>query len=93
MVILGFTKKNKGIRENDFKPSYTITQRNTVAELRKLAKKCLMFTLCDKDREGESIAWHIAEILKFCSFKRKRMVFTEITKTAIQKSFKKYNST
>lgn len=83
-------KKTLGIdTENNFKPSYTITQRNTVAELRKLAKKCSdVYLACDKDREGESIAWHIAEILKIPVSKRKRMVFTEITKTAIQNSLK-----
>ena len=83
-------KKTLGIDvENNFKPSYSVTQRNTVSELRKLAGKCSeVYLACDKDREGESIAWHIAEVLKIPKSKRKRMVFTEITKTAIQNSLK-----
>ena len=83
-------KKTLGIdTENNFKPTYSITQKNTVVELRKLAKKCSeVYLACDKDREGESIAWHIAEILKIPLSKRKRMLFTEITKTAIQQSLK-----
>lgn len=79
-------KKTIGIdTENGFKPSYVPTQKATISHLRKLAKKCSdVYLACDKDREGESIAWHIAEVLKIPASKRKRMVFTEITKTAIQ---------
>ena len=73
MVILEDLPKTLGIdTENEFKPSYTITQRNTVAELRKLAKKCSdVYLACDKDREGESIAY-IAEILKIPLSKKKK---------------------
>ena len=83
-------KRTLGIDiENNFKASYSVTQRNTVTELRKLSGKCSeVYLACDKDREGESIAWHIAEVLKIPKSKRKRMLFTEITKTAIQNSLK-----
>ena len=83
-------KKTIGIDiENGFKPTYVSTQKATISYLKKLEKKCSdVYLACDKDREGESIAWHIAEVLKIPASKEKRMVFTEITKTAIQNALK-----
>ena len=71
---------------NDFKPDYSISsgKQNVVRELKFHMKKCSMVYLAsDFDREGEAIAWHIKEILKLNATNSKRIVFTEITKTAI----------
>lgn len=55
-----------------------------VTELKKLAEKTQNFWLAtDEDREGEAIAWHLAEVLKLGSNNTKRIVFDEITKDAI----------
>jgi DNA topoisomerase-1 len=71
--------------ENDFLPIYVVDARkkSTVAELKKILKgsdELLLAT--DEDREGESIAWHLVEVLK-PKVPVKRMVFHEITKKAI----------
>ena len=74
--------------EKDFEPEYEISddKRNIVAELRKLAKAAdTVWLASDEDREGESIAWHLYEVLDLKKKKNiKRIVFHEITKTAIQ---------
>ena len=70
--------------EHDFTPSYVIPTkaRKTVTSLKKLAKKAEETILAtDEDREGEAIAWHIAEVLDLKD--PKRIVFHEITKEAI----------
>jgi len=81
-------KKDLGIDiDDDFKPTYvTIRGKGKVLkELRAAAKKSEMVYLAsDFDREGEAIAWHIAQILKLPEDKTKRVVFNEITKGAIR---------
>ena len=75
--------------ENGFKPNYEISQdkKQVVAELDKLSKKAeLVWLATDEDREGEAIAWHLMEALKLDESKTKRIVFHEITKTAITKA-------
>lgn len=75
--------------ENNFEPDYKVTPDKTkvVAELRKAAKEADMIWLAsDEDREGEAIAWHLVEALKLPKEKTKRIVFHEITKTAITKA-------
>lgn len=70
---------------NNFEPYYAILygKAKVVAELKKLAKGAEeIFLATDEDREGEAIAWHILDILK-PNVETKRMVFNEITKTAI----------
>lgn len=83
-------KKGMGIDiENGFMPSYEISadKKKTVAELRKLTKDAeTVWLATDEDREGEAIAWHLAEALKLDVKETKRIVFHEITKTAIQKA-------
>jgi len=73
--------------EGDFKPKYEVSKdkKAVVKKLKDLAKKAEMVWLAsDEDREGEAIAWHLAESLKLDKEKTKRIVFHEITKTAIQ---------
>ena len=75
--------------EGDFKPKYEVSKdkKDVVKKLKDLAKKAEMVWLAsDEDREGEAIAWHLAETLKLDKAKTKRIVFHEITKSAIQKA-------
>jgi DNA topoisomerase-1 len=76
--------------ENNFKPTYEITpgKRRTVTSLKAAAKKCdRLFLATDLDREGEAIAWHLAQVLGFCEEKTYRVIFNAITKSAIQRAF------
>ena len=71
--------------DNGFKPTYELTVRGAqvVKELRVLMKDASeLFLATDEDREGEAISWHLLEYLK-PKIPVKRMVFHEITKTAI----------
>ena len=71
--------------ENDFEPLYVIPteKRKLIKELKELLKNSDELILAtDEDREGESIGWHLAELLK-PKVPVKRMVFSEITKKAI----------
>lgn len=78
--------------KKDFTPQYVIPRKNAthVAELKKLASKASEIILAsDEDREGEAIAWHIAELFKEAGAVKdpeslKRIVFHEITKEAIR---------
>tara|TARA_B100000927_G_scaffold291503_1_gene294059 strand:+ start:930 stop:3233 length:2304 start_codon:yes stop_codon:yes gene_type:complete len=72
--------------DNDFEPSYEISpdKKKIVSELNKLSKKAdLVWLATDEDREGEAIAWHLKQALNLKESKIKRIVFNEITKTAI----------
>jgi len=74
---------------NNFQPKYIISPDKTkvVSDLRALAKKSdEVWLASDEDREGESISWHLAEVLKLDPKTTKRIVFHEITKPAIQKA-------
>ncbi len=74
---------------NGFKPKYEVSpdKKALVKKLRDLSKSAEMVWLAsDEDREGEAIAWHLAEELKLDKAKTKRIVFHEITKTAILKA-------
>jgi DNA topoisomerase-1 len=74
---------------NGFKPKYEVSadKKALVSKLKTLAKKAEMVWLAsDEDREGEAISWHLAEELKLDKAKTKRIVFHEITKTAILKA-------
>jgi DNA topoisomerase-1 len=85
-------KKNKGVDiENGFKPIYKISEekKKVVAELKKLSKKAETIWLAtDEDREGEAISWHLKEALELDEDKIQRIVFDEITKTAILNAIK-----
>ncbi|MHC5308989.1 type I DNA topoisomerase [Myroides sp. LJL116] len=75
--------------EHNFKPKYEVSadKKAVVKKLKDLAKKAEMVWLAsDEDREGEAIAWHLAEELDLTKEKTKRIVFHEITKTAILKA-------
>ena len=75
--------------EGDFNPKYEVStdKKAVVKKLKDLAKKAEMVWLAsDEDREGEAIAWHLAETLKLDKEKTKRIVFHEITKSAILKA-------
>lgn len=77
--------------ENNYKPKY-ITIRGkgeTLKELRREAKKAKeVYLAADPDREGEAIAWHLAQALKMDLDSKCRVVFNEITKDAVKESFK-----
>jgi DNA topoisomerase-1 len=80
-------KKNMGIDIKDnFSPRYIVPEnkKSVVTELKKLTKKAeTVWLATDEDREGEAISWHLKEALKLSDEKIKRIVFDEITKTAI----------
>ncbi|MDD2191946.1 MAG: type I DNA topoisomerase [Bacteroidales bacterium] len=72
--------------EKDFEPNYQIPEdkHKIVSELQKEAKKAeIVWLASDEDREGEAIAWHLKEALNLEDDKVRRIVFNEITKTAI----------
>lgn len=74
---------------NNFKPKYEVSadKKALVKKLKDLSKNAEMVWLAsDEDREGEAISWHLAEELKLDPNKTKRIVFHEITKSAIQKA-------
>ncbi len=74
--------------ENNFEPLYTLItkSRKIVADLKKAAKGVKVYLASDPDREGESIAWHLAEVLELNKAESIRIVFNEITKCAVQKA-------
>jgi DNA topoisomerase I len=80
-------KKDLGIDiENGFKPTYIISEdkKKNVTELKKLAKTAeKVWIATDEDREGEAIGWHLCEALGLDTKTTSRIVFHEITKTAI----------
>ena len=75
--------------ENNFEPQYVISddKKKVVAELKKLAKAAdIVWLATDEDREGEAISWHLEEALDLKNKETKRIVFSEITKSAITKA-------
>lgn len=88
--IADLPSKELGVNvDKDFKPNYQVSKdkKDVVKKLKELADKAEMVWLAsDEDREGEAIAWHLAETLKLDKSKTKRIVFHEITKTAIDKA-------
>jgi len=75
--------------EKNFEPHYVITddKKKIVKELKALSEKAeTVWMASDEDREGEAIAWHLAEALNLKESKIKRIAFHEITKEAIQKA-------
>lgn len=69
-----------------FEPTYEIPddKKKVVSELKSAAKGREVWLASDEDREGEAIAWHLTQALKLDAKKTKRIVFHEITKTAIE---------
>lgn len=77
--------------ENEFEPQYISIRGkgDIIKELKKEAKKAnKVYLATDPDREGEAISWHIANLLNIDLQEECRIVFNEITKTAIQKAIK-----
>ncbi|RXM47867.1 type I DNA topoisomerase [Flavobacterium sp. YO12] len=75
--------------ENGFKPKYEVSpdKKALVSKLKTLSKNAeTVWLASDEDREGEAISWHLAEELKLDKKKTKRIVFHEITKSAILKA-------
>src|SRR3984885_9089496 len=76
---------------NQFEPRYIVPEekQKVVKELKSIAKKSgEVWLASDEDREGESISWHLAEVLGLDPKTTKRIVFHEITKPAIEKAVK-----
>ena len=72
---------------NHLVPTYSVAKENapTVKEIKALAKKAdTIYIATDEDREGEAIGWHIAHAIKKDPLELPRIVFHEITKTAIK---------
>jgi len=77
--------------DNKLVPTYSVAKENapTVKEIRDLAKKSdNIYIATDEDREGEAIGWHIAHAIKKDPLELPRIVFHEITKTAIKNALK-----
>ncbi|MEK9603250.1 MAG: type I DNA topoisomerase [Flavobacteriaceae bacterium] len=78
--------------DKDFSPKYIVSseKKKVVSELKSLVKKMSTVWLAsDEDREGEAIAWHLANTLNLKADNTKRIVFNEITKTAILDAIEK----
>ena len=84
-------KKEISINMDNLNPDYEIPEekRKLVADLKAKAKKAKTIWLAsDEDREGEAISWHLCEVLGLDEEKTNRIVFHEITKTAILDAIK-----
>ena len=78
--------------DNGFKPLYVVApeKRDVVAKLKALVKQASeVYLATDEDREGESIAWHLSEVLS-PQVPVKRMVFHEITRSAIERAVEEW---
>ncbi|MCW3806769.1 type I DNA topoisomerase [Plebeiibacterium marinum] len=91
--IRDLAKKDFGIDiENNFTPHYIVSddKKDVVKELKKLSKEVQTVWLAsDEDREGEAIAWHLYDELGLTPENTKRIVFHEITKSAILNAVEK----
>ncbi len=90
--IRDLSKKNLGIDiNNNFTPTYEVDpdKKKIVSELKESVKKSeTVYLASDEDREGEAIAWHLAEVLNLDPSSTKRIVFHEITSKAITNAIK-----
>jgi DNA topoisomerase-1 len=76
--------------ENDFEPTYDIMpgKKRTVTALKAAVKNCdELYLATDLDREGEAIAWHLAQLLGFPEEKTYRVIFNAITHNSIKHAF------
>jgi len=94
--VMDLSKKDLGVDiENGFVPKYEISsdKKKIVTDLKKLAKDAETIWLAtDEDREGEAISWHLVDALKLDEAKVRRIVFHEITKSAITEAIEKPRS-
>ena len=77
--------------EDHFKPDYITIKgkKKVIDELKKDVKKTdFVYLATDPDREGEAISWHLYDVLGLDDTNYQRIVFNEITKNAVQESFK-----
>lgn len=77
--------------ENNYQPDYISIRGkgDVIKELRKDAKQAkAVYLASDPDREGEAIAWHVANLLKMDPAEKNRVTFNEITKDAVKEAFK-----
>ena len=76
--------------EHEFSPNYEISpdKKKIVKELKEAAKNAEVWLASDEDREGEAIAWHLTQAMKLDPKKTKRIVFHEITESAIEHAIK-----
>ena len=92
--IADLPSKELGVNvEGDFKANYIVSddKKKVVKKLKDLAKKAEMVWLAsDEDREGEAIAWHLEQELGLIPERTKRIVFHEITKTAIKRAIENH---
>ena len=78
------------VQDQSFTPTYTVPpeKRKVVAELAKASKAAdAVYLATDPDREGEAISWHLIKAAKIDESKVKRVVFHEITQSAVQEAF------
>ena len=91
--IADLPSKELGVNVDDgFSAKYVVSgdKKKIVSELKSLAKKAETIWLAsDEDREGEAIAWHLSNTLKLTNTDSKRIVFSEITESAILKAIQK----
>ncbi|MEE8194211.1 MAG: DNA topoisomerase, partial [Dehalococcoidales bacterium] len=77
--------------EHGFEPKYVVSRQKskTVQELKQAVKDAAtVYLATDPDREGEAIAWHLAEVTKSNKTSYRRVIFHEITRPAIEHAFK-----
>ncbi len=77
--------------QQDFRPTYQVIKgkAKTLADLKRAAREAdCIWLATDMDREGEAIAWHLAEALAIHTDEAKRVVFNAITKNEIEKAFR-----
>ncbi|MCA9524587.1 MAG: type I DNA topoisomerase [Myxococcales bacterium] len=75
--------------DNDFAPHYVTIRgkKQVLQQIKKASKQAeRVFLAPDPDREGEAIAWHIAEEIRGCNTNLHRVMFNEITKSAVQQA-------
>jgi len=97
--VVDLPKKELGVDvEKRYKPKYVVTKKAALIALKKaFGKKSTLVLAVDPDREGEAIGWHVAQRLGVISAsgrvkkgkKLERIVFTEITESAVQEAAKK----
>ena len=91
--IRDLAQKDMGIDlENNYEPKYVVSKdkKDLVQRLKKMSKEAQTIWLAsDEDREGEAIAWHLAQTLGLNPTTTNRIVFSEITKNAINNAIEK----
>src|SRR6201996_7651115 len=89
--IRGLPSKNGSVDvAHNFAPKFEVDpdKKKVIAELKSAAKGATVWLASDEDREGEAIAWHVAEVLKLDPKTTKRIVFHEITQGALDEAVK-----